>query len=923
MRTRPLPLTIETRYSREMSLCNKSRNNCPVICTESLQAAECAKQFDKDLTFVQDDAALLSTIVDASNVGRWVCVDSSSVSMDALREVVYKVWLKSGNEHHPDFLTWIVDRSFDAPPKEELLHGVGAPRLGEQKGRHGVTDPELLLAIEGPHRASKNLPVAIIRSAVYLQYTDNFRDEFKARELISAVSGSELFGTEEVRKNVVLLDGQDVVDLFRLAKREDVFAALAEGGVDDEKCMLKIIRARDRDGKSPLDIAIEKDFRKGAVVLRNIGCKSESFKFERLLDPAFQPMLKELVDPWKQFPFDPVGSLKKVALAGQAAILRKLFQCRVDVNFTFDLYPLAEACESGCDDVAWIVLDRMSATGVNPLQDWRWASHYLVSTLMYCFDHPKVVRGPSASVKEIGQHKSSSVNHSDELTATSEPERKMLNVGTIEPLSSTALWVLEKLADACISDGVRFPIPLSALCRAEKYIDIMKKLLLLVDVLNVDDTGGLLEFFIHFDPMNELARQLVRKALTDVGNTGKSVDDDMYSLLWQMIRQGDRAVPMFNWAIELVCFRNYLPLNFRGHGGHTILMKTLEAPPNVGALDAILRFVRPSVKEKVLEQQDLNGNNALKGLIVKLIQEPDSHAEWLPQYGDAVRLLLDHGLSFQVAPPAFTADLFTMSARQDLGEVCYELLNTRTRRGISVILSCSNNLLALMLRRWRRLQSPGGSSKSVSFVSVFDDGEAIWRSRATREVATSTDGPDSSTASSFVTHVVDASKPASAILSEGEKASMSRFKPDVPKNGSDAVTTVDARIEKARKPHPTFGHNMISLLGPELLAYVCTFSRVKDCVSMSYSCTTFFYASLFDNVWMQRQLREVIPRSKKHLQTVKQHATMISAIGEEDVKKKAPPMAAKLPPLNFMCDTHSLESARSIFIMHVAEHWQK
>ncbi|CUG81746.1 Hypothetical protein, putative [Bodo saltans] len=881
---------------------HRETTSAPIICHSVEEVEACAALHHAQLIIAEDDVGLISIVVDASKSGRWVCLLCSNVSNATLREVVYQVWLKSTWLHHPEFRAWFVDARFVPPPKEELLHGFGAPRLEELPPAHGVTDASLIAKMAEDD--TDRLPYLLVRSAVYLQFCDNFDDEFRARELITAVADLELYRTEDARKFVHRLTTQDLVDLFRLAKREDVMIALAERGNDDERDREYIIGARDRNGRSPLDIAIEKNFKKAAVLLRNLGCKSESFKFERLLDPNFQPMLRELIDPWKQFPFDPVQSLRKVAIGGQGSILRKLFDCRVDVNFGYEEYPVAEACESGCDDVAWIVLDRMGVTGVSPFQEARCASYHLVRTLMYCFEHPTTHK--ASKRKMIANSARSDDDVLSSLADPNVPSRSQTSFSNMEPLSATALWVLHRLADVCLLDGGRFPIPLASLCRAESNKDLMPKLLKLIDVDEEPNTEGLLEFFIFFDPTNELSRRLTKKAFTNVGE-GDDVEVKVYNLVWQMIRQGEKALPMTHWGVELVCFRQYFPMTFRGHGGDTILMKCLERPPNIGAMESLLTTMSRSVKEKAMEQPDLNGNNALKKLVVTLSQDPDMYGDYMAAYGNAVRLLLDHGMKYKVSAPAFTADLFTLAARQELGDLCYELMPTRERTG-SIVLACSMNTLALMWRRWRRLQQQPIQKRI--FTSVFEEGETKWRiNENLKDQSTGTEDL------SYVTNVVDTGKYASAILTEAEKKPYERFTVDVPDPSAPPLTTLDVRVDKARVPHPTFGDNILTLLNLEILAHICSYVPVRSIRFLSRVSTSFLYASLFDNVWIDRQVSELFPNAKKTLRSLHQHTTQIQQ--DKDNVHMSP------PALDFIYGAHPLESSRSIFMMHTTEHWQQ
>jgi hypothetical protein len=213
-----------------------------------------------------------------------------------------------------------------------------------------------------------------------------------------------------------------------------------------------------------------------------------------------------------------------------------------------------------------------------------------------------------------------------------------------------------------------------------------------------------------------------------------------------------------------------------------------------------------------------------------------------------------------------------------------------------------------MWRRWRRAQFRARESKPpFQFTSIFDDGEALKMRRVnTCDASTGTE-------ESFVTNIVDPSKPASHILTAADKEPLKRFEVALPEATTELVDRVDIRVDQARIPHPTFGHNIMSLCDVEVLAHICSFIPLRALAQVSRVSVSWFYASLFDNVWLERQVSELYSRNVKQLRSLKQHAAAIA--------ERADQHRLTAPALDFIHGSHALESSRSIFIMHVSEQW--
>lgn len=785
--------------------CNRYKTNAPIVCEDALVALKCAQKRGLQLTFAEIEGSVegqqefINTIVGASQTGLWCVVDASNdtATCDALREAVYRVWLKGSWDHHDNFRMWIVQ------PKASQASDVAS------------------------------LPFLIAAAAVTLKYTGDFDDEFLARELVSAVEDSHYYRIVDTKEHVRHLSESDVVRLFAKARNEDDFIAIVADNTPEN--VAHIVRARDASGVSVLDVAIKREFINAAVLLRDAGCRSEVFDFAILLQPSFRSMLGSLLDPWKPFPFDSIAAASKVALSGKVEVLRKLFDSRVDVDFTFAEYPLVEACATNNMDVVYAVIDRMGATGVHPLRDSVIASHFLVKLLTW---RPPRERAQSTYLPAVAVVTATSDGSNPELADTRRSSvassssvltgaRRRSSTNIKEVLNEAQLTTANWLADACIFDGVRFAIPLAGVTRAELYPDLLQKVLRCIDVEAATDTEMLLEFFIHFDPQNELARRIVIRAVNDIaaakvaGTLDEPAEDALFQLVAQMLRKGPVASPMARWALERATFLTLLPLTYRMED-MTLLMVALLCPPNIPSIRAILEVNPAQTKLNMVNQIDRYQNNALKKLVLEVSKDPEEFADYLVEYGDAVELLLAHGADFVVRPPAFQAPLFTLCARQDLGEMCYELLNTRPVKG-SVILGCSFNALALMWRRFRRKQRS----------SVAEAKHSAAQQQQQQPP------PETEAVAECQKQPVD--------------EMMEKFKippPDVP----PPVTEIDPRIAKAREPHPTFGPGFLAIVDLEVLAHIAAFAATpKDVATLSAVCVTWLHATLFDEVWAHRR----------------------------------------------------------------------
>jgi hypothetical protein len=615
--------------------CNQFIASAPIVCVAQSEVRQCAEEMKRTVLFVDDIYnELLPELRRCSADGGWVCATMYPEDHDLMREAVHEVWLKCTWEHHTNFRFWVI-----VPEKEEV---------SQLRGRW---DADALASW-----AHSNAQFLLGASAVFRRFCDNFASEFRARDLVAAVTDGFYYRVLEARPHITLLSQNDAVELFRTAAREDVFIAIFDGA--EEGVTSFVARCRDSNGVSALDIAVEKDFRDAAVKLRNVGCQSEVFDFDRLIDPLFQPMFDQLLDPWKPFPFDAVTSTSIITRSGRHSVLQRLFDCRVDVSFAGRDYPLVEACHLGDHDVLHCVLDRMSATGVNSFRDAHLASEFLPRILVDAW--------------------------SDEQT-----------------FNERTQWVLDRLFDAVVTDGVRCYVPLLGIQRLRGFPELMRKALECVAVELEPEVDELLLFFADFDPTNDVAMRVAEGSVMRVGSAGGDVDRAVFDLLHRMIDAGAAAEPMLRHSLHVALSRDYLALTMRVNGS-TLLMRSLECrPPNVAALRTLIDSIDGLRRDRALNQIDDNGNNLLQRLVVDAVHAPDSFAEFSDLLADAVQCVIDHGIDTVVMQPRFTLSLYAMCAREDLGGICFELLASAGTPA-SVVQSSTMNLLALMVDRAMR-----------------------------------------------------------------------------------------------------------------------------------------------------------------------------------------------------------------------------
>jgi hypothetical protein len=538
--------------------------------------------------------------------GDWaVIVISNDADTECLRAALHSVWLKYTWAHHERFRLWIA-----------------IPYVSGRLDEWSMSTGRFLLGM----------------TAMFRTFCDTWPDEFQVRELVAAVLDSHYYAIVEHRDSVTLLRPVDAIDLLGATSGQDCFLAII---TDPSPAAADyLVRCRDSAGQSALDIAVGKDFRSAAVALRNLGCRSEVFNFDLLLQPSFAPMFDMLLDPWQPLPFDAVSSARVIARAGRKSVLQRLFDCRVDVSFAAGDYPLVEACSTGDEDVVLCVLDRMSATGVNAFRSARIAAELL----------PRVIGAP-------------------------------------DPLNDVTRWVAQRLGDAIIDEDVKVALEAALLKRLLPFPELMRKALCVVDVEADTEPQDLVAFFIDFDPTNAVAKRASIRAVRSVVERSPRVDEDIHAIAGTMIRACPAAVPMLETFLTEALHVDALSMTQRFNGS-TLLMDCGLMPPQVAAAQCLITASEiHRCRDRFVNQVDERGNNALVRFVIEAAQEPARLRTHGSAAADFVRLLLQHECSAVVRPPAFTLSLFEMMVRHAsgpdtsaCGAVCFELLPTHKHR---------------------------------------------------------------------------------------------------------------------------------------------------------------------------------------------------------------------------------------------------
>lgn len=627
-----IPIREPSRALISMLNCNTYSTNAPIICNAVAEAESFASLMGKPLEHV-DPILLITSLRDASQKGGWCLVDCSAVETDALREAVAVIWLQGNWDHHPDFRSWFVHSSFMTPLTSQFTLENTSNGFSLSPARGSTVAARLRI-----EAANSHLPLSLVAGAVYLKYTDNFEDEFNIRSLVNAVGNSQLFYTREYRRFIVKLQERHVLGLFRLAVKEDVFLALAGCGEECDIARRLLISARGDAHESVIDIALKNEFVEAASLLRDFGCVSDSFDFNDLLKPSFAVALRVLLQPGKPFPFDPVATVSHVAREGHAEILRRLFQCRVDSDFSYLDYPLAGACCSGSEDVIWIVLDRMGSTGVSPLTDARWAYDHLLLVLL---------------------------NSTGDVSCGFS-----MNVPTAH-LVERFLTILE-------GEGVAYHFPVDVLVRAKGQPKIIQRLMAILDPHAEPNAPALLGFFADFDPASPHVEAMVRRAFREMHTRrgSRPVEVEVYHLLWQLIRKGRVAGAMYRVAVDCSVHFGHLDFTFRGDAGDTLLHKAVsEKLLDVSAVGYTLYRMRERDRLNFIHAEDSNGRSAIEALLSNALSVPLSTEEE-HSLADCLRLMLFAGgqLRDDVA-----AGFYARCVRAGLSSLAYELLHASKR----------------------------------------------------------------------------------------------------------------------------------------------------------------------------------------------------------------------------------------------------
>ena len=603
---------------------------------------------EKDNGESMECAQTLTILVnDAAMAGRWCCIalDISS-SAPWLRSVVRNVWCKGHWDYHPQFLCWIA--------------------VEEEQGDNGtLVDLQAWVTAHAYYLMSASAIIPRFRP-------DDLLKEFQVRELLSAMQEGAYYRVATMRPALLHFFPHHVIDALRLVMREDVFLVTFDSTeqpfvnaskATEAKTMLPwldcpvsattracieshIAHSRDLEGYSALDVAIGKDYRMAAIRLRNLGCRTERFDFNRLLSPCFAPMLQVLLDPEQPLPFDAVESAARIAASGRVDLLRRLFQCGADVHFVSRHYPLVHAVMRESKELVHCVVDRMSATGVHPFRNGHEAAYHANEIVTRAWMSPEM---------------------DDDSSSDSTSGR----------FNECAVWVLSSLLRAIVDDDIRVSMPLAYLRRLQQYPELMTLALKGVSLkeFSTMETPALLRFFISFDPSNPVAIQLVEKAADDIVTEGAKMGGDTMEvktleLVRLMVSCGDGAISLLARFVDRVAPRgqlNYL-LRDRVTGGSILTACFEQEPINIQAATVLLAGLRcQELKAKVLCQPDTVGSDLLHRFVMDTILRParlhtrESYAGvlWLLEQLDA--------LMPRETLPSVTTKLFTLCERHTLG----------------------------------------------------------------------------------------------------------------------------------------------------------------------------------------------------------------------------------------------------------------
>jgi hypothetical protein len=531
--------------------------------------------------------ALIAAVQAASAGGSWFfasLADSGFRRIEALRRVVLTVWPQQQSSHHPNFSFWLL---LPAGPD-------GVPQDAQEW-------------------AARNAVFLLGAAAVFLRYSTDFDTERQIRDLVVAAHDLNLYATQAHRAALALMQPADAIDVFRAARRADVFAALVEGA--DADMARYIAAARDRAGFSALDVAIARNYGEAAEALVALGCRSERFDFDMLLDPALAELVRKCLALDGVFPFDPRRSLARVALGGRLDLVARLFDMRADRDFAALDYPLLEACAHGDPALLHAVLDRMGTTGVHPYRDDAICAAFLPKLLVFGTRHEEPAAGRDASPLK---RQWDATGHG--------PEEQPLNVLTRSVLSRMGL-VLQG------ERRVVRDVPLEALQRLAPFPQLLRQLVpVLEPAMEPRTAPRILAFFIqHFPEATVETTHITEGALECMQQLGpRDMEQQLLHLLRQMVQVGPRGHNMLRTALAMVRRRDAVDLKRRmaplasdvtyaasssavpslAAGpivGPTLLHSALFEcrPPNVGAIRLLLEACGSDLqRERFLSQTD-------------------------------------------------------------------------------------------------------------------------------------------------------------------------------------------------------------------------------------------------------------------------------------------------------------------------------
>ena len=489
----------------------------------------------------------MDRLVACKSGGSWIAIfssDGAPLGHDFLRNVGREVVLPACTDLHADFRVWLLTS-----------------------------------------QAMDTLPALVARNCIQLAGLQSTAEHssLASRELVAAVECGLLQKTRECLPLIAELRADEQVELFRKAGSEELCLGLLEGET------AFVVTARDAQGASVLDVGIERRFY--ALVERVVQCrgKTDILDFDEMLKPENRRMLELLVDNHGQA-FDVLMAVHKTATDGNYAVMRRLFEARVDVDFHYTSYPMATCIRNEYRDLTQLIIDRMEMVGFPPFRDPRIALHFLLALFV-------------------------------PVEQRAEGQRTAFTPHVLE--------MAARFAEA--SEG-HHDIPwqfVEDLVLAYPDHPLIKQLLRLVDAEK--DPANYFALFLKFDPHNEMTADCLRLYLQRIALTHGNVEQAKQRLLRDVIHRGDEVAVLTKILMDDGISPNYrleLPQSGGAALERTPVMHCLDPPGHPEALKMILR--RPATDVNVGNEVKLN---ALQQCVVDMLNRPLPYVDHLDAYG--------------------------------------------------------------------------------------------------------------------------------------------------------------------------------------------------------------------------------------------------------------------------------------------------